>query len=225
MADFLKDNIEAERRRMPTGDAGMSGLPQASRREVPDILSWLHSYSMFAAIVSAKYPHKARELWAYQAIMIGEARRCGGRGWSLYDAAFRQQITSYEAANFARINQSLYSTTFLAYGGRGQCCQTCLASDHAHEDCALHPGRNVPVVRMGLETMPRDSRARRGEARRGRSRQPCYAWNDGRCVLPYCRFEHICSRCFGPHKKAACRGRDEAERNYPARESERAARN
>ena len=62
MADFLKDNIEAERRRMPTGDAGMSGLPQASRREVPDILSWLHSYSMFAAIVSAKYPHKAREL-------------------------------------------------------------------------------------------------------------------------------------------------------------------
>ena len=72
MADFLKDNIEAERRRIPTGDSGMSGLPQVSRREVPDILSWLHSFNMFAAIVSSKYPHKAWELWAYQAtIMIG----------------------------------------------------------------------------------------------------------------------------------------------------------
>ena len=47
------------------------------------------------------------------------ARRCGGRGWSLYDAAFRQQITSYEVANFARINQSLYSTTFFGIRGPG----------------------------------------------------------------------------------------------------------
>ena len=31
MADFLKDNIEAERMRMPTGNSGMSGLSQASR--------------------------------------------------------------------------------------------------------------------------------------------------------------------------------------------------
>ena len=207
----------------------MSGLPKASRREVPDILSWLHSFSMVAVIVSAKYPHKARELWAYQAIMIGEARRCRGRDWSLYDAAFRQQITSYEAANFARINQSLYSTTFLAYGARGQCCQTCTASDHAHEDCALHPGRNVPVVRMGLETTPRDSRARRGEARRGQSRQPCYAWNDGRCVLPYAAssiFAHavlVLTRRLPAGAEMKQRGTAQPERPREQQETEQSA--
>ena len=65
------------------GDPGAAGLQQFSRREVPDILRWLHRFSMFVAIVSTKYPQKAKELWAYQAIMISEARRCGGRGWSL----------------------------------------------------------------------------------------------------------------------------------------------
>ena len=45
---------EAERRRMPTGDSGMSGLPQERRREVPAILSWLHCFSMYTVIVSLK---------------------------------------------------------------------------------------------------------------------------------------------------------------------------
>ena len=46
----------------------MTGLPQASRRQVPaDIL-------IYAAFVSSsKYSHKARQLWAYQTIMIGGA--------------------------------------------------------------------------------------------------------------------------------------------------------
>ena len=48
------------------------------------------------------------------------ARRCVGHGCLLYDAAFRQ---SFKAVNFRRINQSLYSTTFLAYGeGRMKTC-------------------------------------------------------------------------------------------------------
>ena len=37
-------------------------------------------------------------------------------------------------------------------------------------------------------------------------------WNDGRCSLRHCRFEHIRSRCFGPHRKTACRGRGEMDK-------------
>ena len=170
MADFLKDNIEAERRRL-TGGMNESPLARSSRREVPDLLSWLQSYSMFAAVVSNKYPNKTRELWAYQAIMLAESRRCGGRGWSLYDAAFRQQMASYEEVDFSRINQSLYATTFLAYrGGGGTFCQSCLASDHSYEDCALHPSRGLPMVRMG-EVATRDQRVRRPEARKEKGRK------------------------------------------------------
>ena len=116
MAELLRDNMEAERRRWQTEE----GPPQshfASRREIPDMMSWLQCFTSYVAVVISRHPEKARELLAYQAMMIGEARRCGGRGWLLYDAAFRQQITSFETVDFSKINQSLYSTTFLAYGG------------------------------------------------------------------------------------------------------------
>ena len=144
MAELLKDNVEAERRRLLSGES-RSGQ-RLGRREVPDFESWLQCFSAYAAVVCSKYPHKARELWAYQAFMIAEHRKCGGRGWTLYNSAFRQQLASLEAADFSKVNQSLYSTTFLAFGGRGLFCTRCLMADHSQEDCALHPGRDVPVV-------------------------------------------------------------------------------
>ena len=97
--------------------------------------------------------------------MIGEARRCGGRGWLLYDSAFRQQMASEGSSegDYSRINQSLYSTTFLAYGGRGKFCATCLMSDHAQEECALNPNMALPVVQFKGSTERRDSTQARGQ--------------------------------------------------------------
>ena len=45
-----------------------------------NMLSWLQcfSISLYAVVVASKYPEKARELWAYQATLIGEARREAG---------------------------------------------------------------------------------------------------------------------------------------------------
>ena len=211
MADLLKDNLEAERRRYSqereSGRASYGQTPYY-RREVPDMLSWLNCFSLYAAVITSKYPHKTRELWAYQAMMVSEQRRCGGRGWLLYDSGFRQQLSSVEAADFSKINQSLYTTTFLAYGGRGLYCPHCLASDHAQEDCALHPQRAVPVVRF-KETgcgMREDWRGRTPEPRRKRPRKgACFAWNDDRCTLLNCRFEHVCSKCSGDHRRSQCR--------------------
>ncbi len=99
MAELLQDNMEVERRRAgPDGEMAQGSRP--SRREIPDILSWLHCFSLYAAIVGSRYPEKAKDLLAYQALMISEQRRCGRRGWLLYDAAFRQQITSLETADW-----------------------------------------------------------------------------------------------------------------------------
>ena len=211
MADLLKDNLEVERRRYSqereSGHAS-SGQTPHYRREVPDMLSWLNCFSLYAAVITSKYPHKARELWAYQAMMVSEQRRCGGRGWLLYDSGFRQQLTSVEAADFSKINQSLYTTTFLAYGGRGLYCPHCLASDHAQEDCALHPQQAVPVVRfresgVGLRE---DWRAKTLEPRRKRPRRgACFAWNDDRCTVQNCRFDHVCAKCSGDHRRSQCK--------------------
>ena len=72
MAELLKDNMEAERRRLSSTE-GASGT--GSMREVLNLLSWLFCYSMFAAIVCSKYPKNSQELWEYQAMLIGEAQR------------------------------------------------------------------------------------------------------------------------------------------------------
>ena len=145
MAELLNDNMEAERRRalLESEISVVASQQRSGRREVPDILSWLHCFSLYTAIVCCNYPDKAKQLWAYQALMINEARRSGGRGWLLYDAAFRQQITSLQSTDFSKINQSLYSTTILAYGNRRQCCPNCMLPDHSLEECALFNGKPV----------------------------------------------------------------------------------
>ena len=108
MEELLKDNIEVERCIQEVPASRM-----ASRWEIPDMLSWLHCYSLYAAIICSQYPQKARELWAYQATLIGEAKKCGGCGWYLYDAAFQQQMVSVQDTDFSKLKDSLYSVTFL----------------------------------------------------------------------------------------------------------------
>jgi hypothetical protein len=220
MAELLKDNLEVERRRaLSDGEGSQSALlTRGARREVPDLLSWLQCYSMFAAVTCANNPAKTREMWAYQSLMIGEARRCGGRGWAMYDSAFRQQMASRGDGDFASLNQSLYSTTFLAYGGRGKFCGTCMMSDHAQEECALNPTRALPIVQIREQEGRRDTRGTDNRRQRGRRPgPPCYAWNDGHCTYSNCRFEHVCSSCQGNHRRSACRARAGDSNQGPSR--------
>ena len=81
MSELLSDNLEAERRRA-LSEMGESGL-RVSRQEVPDFLSWLKCFILYAAIVANQYPGKTRDLLAYQALMIEEECRCGVKRWRL----------------------------------------------------------------------------------------------------------------------------------------------
>ena len=49
----------------------------ASRREVPDILSWITCFGIYA---SDKSPEKVKQLLAYQTLIVCEACRCGDKG-------------------------------------------------------------------------------------------------------------------------------------------------
>ena len=83
MAELLRDNMEAERRRAAVeSETGQGQVGQRiGRREIPDIMSWVQCFSAYAAVLVSKYPEKAKELLAYQTLMVGKHRRCGGRGW------------------------------------------------------------------------------------------------------------------------------------------------
>lgn len=212
MAELLKNNMEAERWRamVEVGAYAPSIQGRVSRREVPDILSWLNCFSMYAAVVCSKYPHKAKELFAYQANMVNEARRCGGKGWLLYDATFRQQITSIESTKFSSLNLSLYASTIVAFGKQSPSCTLFMLPDHTQEECALNPVKSVPFVQVKEHT-PSTSRGNKEEPKKWgwQKKKPrrgaCYSWNGKMgCNRLACQFEHRCAKCFGDHTRLVC---------------------
>jgi hypothetical protein len=71
-AELLKDNMEVERRRMMAeSNPAPHFTNRQSRREIPDILSWIQCVS---AVVVSVYPEKMRELLAYQGMIVSEAQ-------------------------------------------------------------------------------------------------------------------------------------------------------
>ena len=95
---------------------------------------------MYASVLCDKYPDKVQQMFAYQIIMVREAHRCGGKGWLAYDMMFRQQVANNPKVDWSVINNSLYSTTFLAQqNNRSRTCQWCMETDHTSANCAMAP--------------------------------------------------------------------------------------
>ena len=205
MAELLKDNVEVDRRRSSSMEASV-GAGKPSRREVPDLMSWLQCFGIYASIFTAKFPQKTKQLWAYQTLIVREARRCGGGGWREYDSMFRQQKASAVELEWDRLNTSLFAVTFLVQQGKGTTCRHCQGTDHGSAECALAP---IPAQSSTSQSGSFDRRPQR-ESRAWRpplrERGACFSWNAGRCVhAPYCRFKHVCSTCAGEHRAVECR--------------------
>ena len=177
------------------------------------MLSWAQCFCTYVAVVAEKQPGRVRQLLAYQATMLREARRCGGQGWRAYDAMFRQLAAAEPSTDWSRLNPSLYATTFLAQQEKGgKCCHLCMGSDHTTEEYVLAPLQPRSLKSgpqggekgerqggaLGATAQARDLRARR------RSDQICYAWNEGRCRFPLCRYRHNCLRCRWEHPALSC---------------------
>ena len=103
MAELVRDNLEVEQQCNTMESVSAGPVPTTSwpgRREVPDLLSWVQCFGMFASVMASNYPKKITQLLAYQTIIIREARRCvcacvcvcggGGRGGRL--AGVRQNV-------------------------------------------------------------------------------------------------------------------------------------
>ena len=121
-------------------------MSSQSRREVPDILSWIQCIGTYACIVAAVQPEKTQQLLAYQTMVVREARRCGSAGWQAYDTMFRQQVSNDPKSDWSKLNSSLYAVTFLAQqNGKGKGCLYCLETDHTAPECALAPSKPQQV--------------------------------------------------------------------------------
>ena len=203
MAELLRDNMEADRchdgRELPPGES------RRTRREVPDLLSWAQCFSTYAGVVTRQNPGRSREIFAYLTTVVRTARRCGGGGWREYDAMFRQlAANSSDLVDWSRVNTSIYAVSMLAQSGRGRVCPHCLEPDHGAEVCTIAPRQAEPLAARPLTqaaAMVAPTRSQ-GPPSRRRSEQLCYAWNEGRCSFPYCRYRHVCE---GDHRSLQCR--------------------
>ena len=176
MAELTEENLELELRRAADGDEAKSAVPLSRLKAVPDVLTWARSFCLYAGIVVSAHPGKARDLWAYLATLLSGADK--GEWWRAYDSHFRQQLPALEAAEFGKLDQALFTRTFLSAGAAG----------------SAQRGGSVAQV---------EGRTQLGSKRRKLA--ACYAWNDGKnCVSTPCRFSHVCSRCGGDHRKSLC---------------------
>lgn len=206
MSELLRDNMELERRRdsweVSSNTFGLT--PQPRRREVPDLLSWVQCFGMYAAVLYSSSPERLQQLYAYQTMIVREAHRCGGKGWLAYDQMFCQQA-AVRATDWSKLNNSLYATTFLQQqNGRGRTCIHCMETDHVSNECSLAPLQPGRPLTLSRPDAPSDSDER---GNKGRSSKICCSWNDGRCAIgPYCRYCHIlCAKCgSNSHKVMNC---------------------
>ena len=143
MAELLRDNLEAHRRGS-LQDVSSGESSKRSRREIPDVLSWVQCFGTYIVVVTSKHPEKLRQLLAYQTLIVRESRRCGGKGWLAYDAMFRQQVAGNDQADWSKLNSSLYAVSFLAQASGARSCTLCMEADHAEEECVLAPSKREP---------------------------------------------------------------------------------
>ena len=224
MAELLRDNLEAQRKGVlqeAEGSTGTTG-PSRPRRDIPDLLSWVQCFGLYAAVMASKYPERVVHLLAYQTLIIRAARRCGGRGWLSYDTIFRQQmIGEWRGEAWGLLNPYLFSSTFMSMGGSRSNCPLCLESDHKEEDCAL---RRAKTSGSSRQAMPRESYPypREGSSRQARVKprsMACFAWNQGECSFQFCKFKHQCVRCGGggggDHRITSCRSMADQEKRPP----------
>ena len=163
----------------------------------------MQCFGTYVAIVTSKKPEKMRQLLAYQTLIVREARRCGGKGWLAYDSYFRQQAVGDDKADWSRLNQSLYAVTFIAQGERTRVAvASCVWRAIMRKSLYTPPPKQT--YKKPAEKGASDGRDPGSGRGKGGGRMPCFAWNQGDCRFPACKYRHVCVRCSGDHRISQC---------------------
>ena len=217
MKEYLPDNIELLKRMEAMDRTAFAGLPPSLRpslREISSLTTWAYCFAQYIAVLAEAHPHLIRSRVAYMCLVISEARRNGGRGWSDYDALFRQHAAAGDQdpsrpdlqLDWSRLEPSLHASYLV--GGRdkeGRHCRHCGGSDHDAEACALGTlATQSPSHNSTKPTHPSPTLSSKGKARMPPSVPVCIQWNRGDCRREACRYRHSCATCPGNHRASEC---------------------
>ncbi len=188
----------------------VSGRPHPpSRPPITDISQWIERYSLMAALVAARFPHKAPELFAYQAMIVRAERNYEAGRWVAYDRQFRREALARRDLNWSVPDSRLYSEAFTGRARSIPRCGHCLQDDHLSHQCPQNPSQlwmPWPVGPMAWQKSlsgqgPANTPTTRQASRSG---ELCRRFNEGRCRFASCKFAHSCRTCGGSHPAIAC---------------------
>ena len=122
-------------------DLNPTGRPAPPRLPVSDISVWVEKFSTMAAIMVQRFPEKAPELFAYQALIVRCERNYRASQWIAYDRAFRREALAAHDLNWSLPNPRLFQEAFTGRARDIPRCNLCLNDDHTTESCPTNPQR------------------------------------------------------------------------------------
>ena len=203
MADITTDDL-------PSNEPGRPPAP--ARLPVTNISQWVERFSLMAAVLCTRFPHKAPELLAYQAAIVRAERNYEGTQWVSYDRRYRREALARKDLNWSVPDPCLYSEAFIGRAKNIRRCSFCLQDDHEQNTCPRNPHRPLLgwLPPMGAWPMPfvTQQTAAQPSATTTTSREICRRFNEGRCNKQQrCKYLHSCSACNGPHPQLQCPNR------------------
>ena len=78
-------------------------------RRLSDIVQWLQAFSIYASVLVATFPGRARDLWAYQLLILRTYAQFRGLAWLNYDEAFRRDAAARHITDWSSMHLELYN--------------------------------------------------------------------------------------------------------------------
>ena len=163
------------------------------RCRVMDIKVWIQCFASYVRVVAANEPERVADLLGYMINIIRASQDFEGSAWVTYDNTFRRQAANNKQKIWSNINTSLFSLCFTSKARTSRRCDFCFTSDQTNsphrcplqdEGDGLSQQHNTEVVN---ETSPSASNAW----------PRCRRFNEGRCNLLDCSYQHVCTICGG----------------------------
>ena len=181
-------------------------IPARKKKEINSPAQWALAFSTYISIVIDKEPGRARDLLAYQGMILKaseEGQREGhySKAWLDYDIMFRRQAAVTKPEKWAQINNTIWNMCFLR---SADYWTTCKSRSHKTAECTA----NLPLNPF----TPEHQRPLYAPAPPSLLPAPlnirsiyCLNWNWKRgCTLPSCKYAHLCAICNQPHKAKEC---------------------
>ncbi len=188
------------------------------------------AFSRFTEIICSVFPHRRRELNDYLAIIAELALSYGGGHFFTYQKLFSAKC----AVRVAQWNQCPYWGALdldfqirVFLGCRNIACAVCQSVAHSTTNCPrINPSATYPEPTSAKSTsyVPRPATVsypyyEPPAPYAADNRQPCFAFNNRKCIRHRCRYLHICSLWGGAHARVVCpvsKAVNKKYKNYPS---------